>query len=280
MAAQVMFSIVTKDMEKLPFYITGIGMDYEENGVTRDEGYEDYQWSYCLEGEGIFTVEGQSYTISKGMAFFFKKNVPHTYESLTQRWKTTWITFNGDQVESLMNYLEVGSSLILNLEREGEVKQRYKELFYTLNTASYRRESMLKASLQLYELIVYMQQHRLQYQNEGKSKTYDRLSPVIDYMEQHYRDDITLEQLAEQIGVTKYYLCRLFKDIYGSKPFDYLNQMRIQKAKEYLVTREQMKVKEIGELVGYHDTSYFCLKFKTYEGCSPVEFRRKYNFND
>lgn len=279
MQAQVIFPIITKEMEQLPFYITGVGIDYEENGVTREEGYEDYQWAYCLDGEGIFKIEGQTYPIKKGTAFFFRKGIPHSYEKVAGNWRTYWITFNGQQVENLIEYMGIGSTMVLELEKDSEIKHRYKELFYTLSTLTNRHESMLKASGALYELMIYMQHSKISHENEGKNKAYQRLAPVMRYMDDHYQEDLALEDLAEQIGVTKYYLCRLFKGTYESKPFDYLNQIRIQKAKEYLVTQEQLKVKEIGELVGYNDTSYFCSKFRSYEGCSPVEFRKKYNSN-
>lgn len=279
METNVIFSIGTKNIDKLPFYITGIGIDYEENGVNRKEGLEDYQWSYCVEGEGIFNIDGQSYKISKGMAFFFRKGVPHSYKGITGKWKMNWVTFNGAQVESLMDYMEIGSSFIVTLDEESEIRQKYHQIFKTLIRGDYSKESMLKISLQLYELNVYMQKNKEPNENPRKNRDYQRLSPIIQYMKRHYQEDITLEELAEQIGVTKYYLCRLFKETYDSKPFDYLNQIRIQKAKEYLATQGQMKIKEIGEQVGYNDTSYFCYKFKAHEGCSPVEFRRKYSVN-
>ena len=51
MEKQVLFPMLTKDVESLPCFVTGIGMYYEENGVEREKGYSDYQWTYCLEGE-------------------------------------------------------------------------------------------------------------------------------------------------------------------------------------------------------------------------------------
>lgn len=275
LANQVLFPIITKEMDNLPCFITGIGIEYEENGVIREEGYPDYQWAYCLEGEGIFTIAKQSYHILKGMAFFFKKDVPHSYQGITKPWRIEWITFNGTQVEKIMEYMGIGDMLVMKVERDKEIRQRIKDIFYTLNVSPYMYGRMLKGSGQLYEFLIFMGQNKVNNQNEAR--TYERLRPVITYMDTHYQNEVTLEQLAEQIGVTKYYLCRLFKEAYQSKPFDYLNQIRIQKAKEYLVTQEQIKVKEVGELVGFKDTSYFCLKFREYEGCSPLVFKQKYS---
>lgn len=274
MEKQVLFPILTKDVESLPCFVTGIGMYYEENGVDREKGYTDYQWTYCLEGEGILKINGQVYTIKPGMAFFFRKDIPHVYEPTIKTWKTAWITFNGVQVESLLDYMGIGNALVLNIEWMTEMRQRIKEIFYTLNVPLDRQERTIIGSGQLYNFLIFMDQNRKACQNENQ--IYERLRPVIRYMDTYYAQDITLEDLANQIGVTKYYLCRLFKEAYEHKPIDYLNKIRIKKAKEYLVMQEQVKIKEIGEAVGFKDSSYFCSKFKEYEGCSPLEFKRKY----
>lgn len=266
-------------MELLPFFITGIGIEYEEHYVIRDQGYQDYQWSYCVSGEGVFKIGNKSYTITKGMAFFFKKGVPHSYEAKIKPWETEWITFNGVAVEKMMAYMGIGEMELTYVDREQDIKNRIREIYYTLAASTYLHERTLKTSGQLYEFLIFMRENMGKNKNEGKDKGYERLSPVINYMDTYYQQPITLEELAGQIGVTKYYLCRIFKETYQSKPFDYLNQIRIQKAKEYLVTQEHIKIKDIAEQVGFNDTSYFCLKFKEYEGCSPLEFKRRYSLS-
>ncbi|MGL4737584.1 MAG: AraC family transcriptional regulator [Cellulosilyticaceae bacterium] len=277
MVTRVIFPITSKDVDFLPFYVTGVGLDYEEGVVIREQGYQDYQWSYCLDGEGIFRIGGKSYVITKGMAFFFRKDVPHSYENVHGFWKTEWVTFNGREVESLFRYMDLADSSVIIVDKEQDVRQRLTQMFYTLSSQVHLHEKMLRSSSELYEFLIFMRETMGKNQNEGKDKEYERLGPVIHYMDTYYQRPITLEELAQQIGVTKYYLCRIFKETYGSKPFDYLTQVRLQKAKEYLVTCEEMKVKEIGEYVGFNDTSYFCLKFKEYEKCSPLEFRRRYS---
>ena len=274
MEKQVLFPMLPKDVESLPCFVTGISTHYEEKGTQREEGYPDYQWTYCLEGEGILKIKGETYRIKPGMAFFFRKDVPHFYEPIMHNWKTAWITFNGKQIERLLAYMEIGDVLVLKMEWGTEMKQRIKEIFYTLDVPAERYERTIMSSGQLYNFLIFMDQSRKAYQNTHQ--LYERLTPVIHYMDTHYAKDITLEDLAEQIGVTKYYLCRLFKQAYAHKPIDYLNKMRIKKAKEYLVMQEQVKIKAIGEAVGFKDASYFCSKFKEYEGCTPLEFKRKY----
>lgn len=276
---QTFFSFISKDVELLPFFVTGVSVDYEEGGVVREEGYQDYQWSYCTQGEGIFKVGGMEYKIEKGMAFFFKKKIPHEYFPIKSPWKVEWITFNGDGVENILRYMDIGNSEIINPKRGQELRDILKKIVYDLKFETRVYEQALKLSQELYKFLIIMKESMDLEKEVGKSRGYEKLSKVIEYINKNYAQVITLEELAEQINVTKYYLCRLFKESYHMKPFEYINRIRIQKAKEYMVNYREMKVKEIGDLVGFNDTSYFCLKFREYEGCSPTEFKKKYSLN-
>ena len=93
-------------------------------------------------------------------------------------------------------------------------------------------------------------------------------------MENNYNRYISLEEMAEIIGVTSYHLCRLFKETFHISPFKYLARLRLQKAKELLVEAPDMNIKTVSEKVGYNDTSYFCTIFKAQEGMSPTEFKK------
>ncbi|MGL4343867.1 MAG: AraC family transcriptional regulator [Cellulosilyticaceae bacterium] len=276
MSNQVLFPIVAKDTELLPFFVTGIGLEYEECGAIRENGYQDYQWAYCLSGEGRFEAEGRSYTIREGMAFFFRKDIPHRYRGLTKPWQIEWVTFNGSGVEGLLAYMGSGLVEVYDLRRIAEAKSRLRDMVYTWQGQDNLHERTMRSSQKLYEFLIFMKEHKNSSRQDARECGYERLRPIIQYMDKHYARPMTLEELAQEIGVTKYYLCRLFKDTYHTKPFEYLNQVRIQKAKEYLVSREEVKVKEIGLSVGFNDTSYFCLKFKESEGCSPLAFRQRY----
>ena len=82
-------------------------------------------------------------------------------------------------------------------------------------------------------------------------------------MENNYAKYTSLEDMANIIGVTPYHLCRLFKQAFGLSPFKYLARLRIQKAKELLVSRPNMHIKEIANSIGYSDASYFALSLKS-----------------
>ena len=92
------------------------------------------------------------------------------------------------------------------------------------------------------------------------------------YIEEHYNEDISLENVSNQIGVTAAYFCRLFVRKTGRNFIDYLTEIRINHAKHYL-HNTPLRIKEISERVGYNDPYYFSRIFKKATGLTPVEYR-------
>ena len=93
------------------------------------------------------------------------------------------------------------------------------------------------------------------------------------YVENNYSRNINLESLAAAFGYSSAYLGKVFKNSAGESFHSYLDRVRIGHAKE-LLGNETTKVYEISERVGYENIDYFYIKFRKYEGLSPLEYRR------
>ena len=98
------------------------------------------------------------------------------------------------------------------------------------------------------------------------------LQNAIDYIRENYTMSITLNELAEHTYVSTYYLSRMFKKELGKNFVEYLNEVRIDKAKE-LLKDNQYKTYEIAELVGIQDPHYFSKIFKKYVNMTPTEYK-------
>lgn len=93
------------------------------------------------------------------------------------------------------------------------------------------------------------------------------------YLEENYSHEITLRELAVQMGCSTRQLQRLFSEQYRLGPMDYLFQFRMEQAKRMLLTTS-MPIKDIGFAVGFNDMYYFSRAFKKYAQVSPLQFRR------
>ena len=103
---------------------------------------------------------------------------------------------------------------------------------------------------------------------------YNRLKPLLAFIDQNYNKSLSLAELAQVAGITPQHLCNSFKKITTHTISEYINLTRIKKSKEYILQNREMQIKEIAGLVGFHDISYFCSTFKKVEKMSPVEFKK------
>ena len=95
-------------------------------------------------------------------------------------------------------------------------------------------------------------------------------------MENHYAENITVEDIANHCGLTRSYFGKIFKESYDFSPQEFLLRMRMTKATNLLL-RSDMSIGEISAAVGYPDQLHFSKVFKNVFGISPRQWREKYN---
>lgn len=98
---------------------------------------------------------------------------------------------------------------------------------------------------------------------------------ICRYIEEHYKEDISLEQAASRIGFSPYYFARLMKEYRDMSFVDYITSVRIANAKKLLETTP-LSVKEVGYEVGYEDPNYFTRVFKRMEGRTPSQYKNSF----
>ena len=101
----------------------------------------------------------------------------------------------------------------------------------------------------------------------------ETISCVIEYISNNYSSNLNLHLVAEEVSVSPAYLSNLFKKKLNVNLIDYLNKIRVEKAKN-LLQKTNLRSYEIAEKVGIPDTSYFSKVFKKYTGLSPNKFRK------
>ncbi len=105
----------------------------------------------------------------------------------------------------------------------------------------------------------------------------NRIKDAILYIEEHFSETITLEDIAASIHVSKSECCRCFKRAVNLTPFEYLMKYRILQAAERILQNDKSaaSIANLASSVGFNNTSYFNKLFKEYFGCTPLQYRRK-----
>ncbi|WP_199713044.1 response regulator transcription factor [Butyrivibrio sp. X503] len=93
-----------------------------------------------------------------------------------------------------------------------------------------------------------------------------------NYIDEHYMEDISLQDVAGVLGYSDVYFCKLFKQNFGKSFIVYLNELRIGKAKE-LLSNPAINIKDISCKAGYRDANYFTRVFKRMTGKTPSDYR-------
>ncbi|RUS49062.1 response regulator [Cohnella sp. AR92] len=100
------------------------------------------------------------------------------------------------------------------------------------------------------------------------------ISEIKEFIDQNYFEDIKVSMFTEKYFLSREYLMKLFKQQYGFGIHEYVQKIRMDKAKE-LLSHSELKIQEISEMLGYKDKNYFSKAFRNYFSLSPTEYRMK-----
>lgn len=264
MEKSLFIPIVTKQEERLPFYVTTIGTTEDEKQIYRPEGVSSWLILYSEHGTGEVKIYDDIFNIYEGMLMVLPPGTPHNYRNTCEHWQTDWITFSGWGTDRLFD-LNAG---IWRLPDEFDFLEKFTALKSCVGKSNSYRSSVL-----LYSLLLECRDAV----SGGVMPVYklrSRLAECIRYIERNYSKSIELSDLAKIDGVSEEHLCRIFKSYTGMRPFEYIKNLRIQRAKEYLCEHPDVKICDIAKITGFQSESYFCMVFKKNVGVTPAEYRR------
>lgn len=161
---------------------------------------------------------------------------------------------------------ECGSHMISEIKKLGK-----KETEYDLRQAE--KEAEEADSLKQIKECMLELTEAIPEKKEAKKTSYSRpVQESIQFIEENYRENLSLEEICNRVSVSKNYFCYLFKREMGISLWNYLTEVRLRHAKD-LLKNTDMKSYEIAFSVGYENPSYFSKIFKRYEQMTPNEYR-------
>lgn len=122
------------------------------------------------------------------------------------------------------------------------------------------------------EIVRSVIEHTVKFINVVVSKKNIVIYEAEKYIEENYQNCITVSEIARSVNVSLSYLSRIYKETTGNTLIHFINQKKIDKAKEYLRNTD-MKIYEIAEVLGFENTTYFSYFFKKNTGMSPKEYK-------
>lgn len=242
--------------------------------VSRREHLDSFLFLLVWSGTGRFYYQGKTASLKAGDCVFIDCKLPYYHESTADApWELYWVHFNGPQAQSYYDhYLSTGGT----------------NLFHVLNAADFtapisclmeiHREKgpgdEITASKYITDLLTLCFTHSSQTENEPEDMA-EKLKLVRSYLEENFREKITLDQLSERFFVSKFHLSREFKRYFGMTVGSCLQARRLTHAKELLRFSAQ-SIEDIAASCGVYDTSHFNKIFRKAEGMTAGEYRKKW----
>lgn len=124
----------------------------------------------------------------------------------------------------------------------------------------------------LEQLLCLILQERMGLSKIALSKFKKEVQAVIIYVNAHYMDKLTLDGIADYVGLNREYLSRLFSKETGTGLFQYINEVRMKRAGEMIRSNKQVYIKEVAAAVSFDDPYFFSRKFKDFYGKTPSEY--------
>jgi AraC-like DNA-binding protein len=257
---------------KFPVYVTSVGGWHNQEPMRRETGFLDYQWIQTLNGMGRLEVAGKSYSVSQGQGMLLFPHEKHEYFPVREPWTLKWVTFNGAHMADMLASMHFDASTVLYLTNPDLTLSKMVAILSLLQLQNPLRG--VECSALVYQLLLDLFLYTSHSEVRSKQQHAEQLAPAFHYIEENYNQPVSLQQLAEKLGVTPQHTCLLFQQALGIRPFTYLTHYRLRKAKELLLQKLDMEVRDVARHVGYEDSSYFIKLFKKQEGITPSHFRK------
>ena len=258
-----------KFYEKIPSGNTPVRIhfwDKLEKPPFRLHWHEHLEIHYILEGESVIECSHEIVTVKKGQCLIINSNELHYAVGGRSRYFCIILTPSFLPKDNVI-FKRVIEDDTVSVLIEKMVKEYISGDELTEFTMMGYAHLILS---ELYKNHIYKKLEKLSL--SAYSQRTVALNETIKYIHDNFMNELTLDSLAKRMFVTSEHLCRSFKEGTGKTVIEYINDLRIKKAKE-LLSSTDTTITEIAYMCGFNDSNYFSRKFKEITGLTPRRFR-------
>ena len=231
----------------------------------------------------LFTNENNEhkYVIEKGDIAFINSHVPHKTQTFNDTYDTilqaNFTPNTSDTYKYLFRYINYTSTNATLFNNGTELNKLIKECFKKISDENARQDISYDLFIKSYvtNIFALLYRHNIikNPQNYFNERYITKLIPVLNYVNENYAENISLEYISSMININKSHFCRIFKQAVNVPFVKYVNFVRSYIGAKLLLTTEK-NVSEISEEVGFSSPSYFAQEFKKNIGCSPNSYKK------
>lgn len=264
------FAAVQNDLfPLLSLSVMGVGeFRCGKNYLTEREGYNCYLMLFTLSGQGKLVYRGKTFTVKPDTVMLIDCNEWQKYCTDGNEWNFRFVHFSGTAAAYLYENITAGDRFIIPVRDTVTFRAALNELFSAPRIVL--PQEFLKCSAALGEAFALLLNEQNSAENRVRPRA--RILRAKEIIEKNYAKPVSLDELAAECFLSKFYFVRLFRLHTGFSPGAYLRSFRITQAQNLLKSTDN-GIEEIAEQVGYTDVSAFIRAFRQVTGLTPNQFR-------
>ena len=226
---------------------------------------------FIVGGKGQFLIEDRLHPVNVNNLVIINPNVTHTEVSLNAQ-PLEYIVLGVDGIELAAGENSDGRYSILDQFESADISSCLRNILREMEQKNTGYEDVCQAYMEI--LIIRLMRNIDQAvptaSRQGAGNR--QCAAVKRYIDLHFKEPLTLEQLAEEAHMNKFYLSHAYKREYGVSPINYMTNKRIEESK-YLLAETDLSMSRIAQLLGFSSLSYFSQVFRRTQEMSPMEYR-------
>lgn len=229
-----------------------------------------YLIHYVRNGSGYYQSGGRTWRLGEGDAFLICPDELIYYEAdKKDPWTYTWIGFQGVKVREYLERTSLLTMPVFHYGHDDRIRLCHEKMFEA-NQLSANRDLIMNSILYEYLFLLVRKFPKEQVSTRERQAVY--IEEALRRLESGYGQELSIRSIANELGLDRSYLHRIFKAATGFSLQEYLLDLRIRKACD-LLQQTDLPVSVIARSVSYEDTLYFSRLFKKKKGCSPTRYR-------
>ena len=226
---------------------------------------------FITRGHGVFQVRRERFPVAINDLVVINTRVPHTEISQSDS-PMEYVVLG---VEGLETLADLGGCALLHLLGEQEpVSACLRQITREIRERQPGCDEVCQKLLEIILLrLLRREDFALSSAPEGPRGSRE-CDLVRRYIDNHFKENLTLDQLAGMVHMSKYYLSHSFRKEFQTSPISYLISRRIQESR-FLLRETDLRLSQIAQILGFSSLSYFSQSFRRLENMSPLEYRRQ-----
>ena len=227
---------------------------------------------YIIGGDGQFLIDDERFPVRAHQLIIVNPNIIHT-ELSYEAHPLEYLVLGIEGLEISISGTNEGRYCVYTLPTENRVLNCMKSILREMHERDIEHQMACQAYMDILVVQLLRNTGTSMTQVTDSSPTNRQCAAVRRYIDNHYKETLTLDQLAEEANVNKYYLAHAYKQAYGISPINYMIARRIDEGKR-LLAETDLSLSQVSGILGFSSASYFSQSFRKAEGISPIEYRK------